>query len=223
MRDREAGIEHEVGRVTAGAHLLGPELARDVDQKAAAVALAVDVAGPVEHLLAARRGRRRSARASGRASFATQRVERAGVVLLDGPGGPQPNSASITRLSSALVGRAEVDRAVDEEPRRARDAALGAAAEVLLARARRARPRAARGRSARRRGRARRRARAAPRRSGRAGSRRGDRACPRSAPAPQPPRRPRRRPARAGAGPQRHVSEHEAQPGEVLQQRAHDG
>ena len=49
--DREGVVEGERGVVAARADLLGPDLARDVDQQAAAVALAVDVAGAVEHLL----------------------------------------------------------------------------------------------------------------------------------------------------------------------------
>ena len=49
--DGEGVVEGERGVVAAGADLLGPDLARDVDQQAAAVALAVDVAGAVEHLL----------------------------------------------------------------------------------------------------------------------------------------------------------------------------
>ena len=51
MRDREGGIERELGRVPAVADLLLPDRARDVDHHAAAVALAVDVAGAVQHLL----------------------------------------------------------------------------------------------------------------------------------------------------------------------------
>ena len=49
--DGEGVVEGERRVVAAGADLLGPDLARDVDQQAAAVALAVDVAGAVEHLL----------------------------------------------------------------------------------------------------------------------------------------------------------------------------
>ena len=60
--DGEGVVEGERGVVAAGADLLGPDLARDVEQHAAAVALAVDVAGPVEHLLQGRRSPARSAR-----------------------------------------------------------------------------------------------------------------------------------------------------------------
>ena len=54
--DEDVGYgEGIVGRqrriVATGADLLGPDLARDVEQEAAAVPLAVDVAGAVEHLL----------------------------------------------------------------------------------------------------------------------------------------------------------------------------
>ena len=64
------------------AHLLGPDLARDVDQKAAAVALAVDVAGPVKHLL--KRGDRQLDRlvAGGRVT-AHRGIDRTRVLVLD--------------------------------------------------------------------------------------------------------------------------------------------
>ena len=62
--DGEGVVEGERGVVAAGADLLGPDPARHVEQQPAAVPLAVDVAGAVEHLLA---GRGRPAR-SGRGS-----------------------------------------------------------------------------------------------------------------------------------------------------------
>ena len=62
--DGEGVVERQRGVVAAGAHLLGPDLARDVEQHAAAVTLAVDVAGAVEHLLQRRRAPARSARGS---------------------------------------------------------------------------------------------------------------------------------------------------------------
>ncbi len=49
--DGEGVVEGERGVVAAGAHLLGPDPAREIEQQPAAVALAVDVAGPVQHLL----------------------------------------------------------------------------------------------------------------------------------------------------------------------------
>jgi hypothetical protein len=51
VRDRERGVEREVRRVATATDLLLPERAGDVDQRAAAVAFAVDVAGAVQHLL----------------------------------------------------------------------------------------------------------------------------------------------------------------------------
>ena len=51
MRDGEGVVEGQRGVVAAGADLLGPDPARQVDQQTAAVALAVDVAGAVQHLL----------------------------------------------------------------------------------------------------------------------------------------------------------------------------
>src|SRR5262249_24543692 len=60
VADREQRVERQVRGVAAGADLLPPDLARDVEQHAAAVALAVDVAGAVKHLL--ERGERRGDR-----------------------------------------------------------------------------------------------------------------------------------------------------------------
>ncbi len=51
VRDGEGRVEREARRVAAGADLLLPDQARDVDHRPAAVALAVDVPGAVEHLL----------------------------------------------------------------------------------------------------------------------------------------------------------------------------
>ena len=49
--DRERWVPGERRVVSACPHLLGPDPARDVDQDSAAVALAVDVPGAMEHLL----------------------------------------------------------------------------------------------------------------------------------------------------------------------------
>ena len=68
--------------VAAGADLLGPDLARDVDQDPAAVALAVDVAGAVEHLLEVLERERHRLAARGRV-LAHGGVDRAGVAVLD--------------------------------------------------------------------------------------------------------------------------------------------
>jgi hypothetical protein len=51
MTYREERVERKVRRVPAGANLLCPDLARDVEQHAAAVALTVHVAGAMEHAL----------------------------------------------------------------------------------------------------------------------------------------------------------------------------
>ena len=74
--DGEGVVEGERGVVAAGANLLGPDLARDVDQQAAAVTLAVDVAGAVEHLLQRRDRQRRSARGSASRPCAPRRRSR---------------------------------------------------------------------------------------------------------------------------------------------------
>ena len=62
--------------------------ARDVDHRAAAVALAVDVAGPVQHLLEGDEALLDHI-VSGAAVLADGRVERAGVLVLDRLGTPQ--------------------------------------------------------------------------------------------------------------------------------------
>ena len=82
MGDGEVLVEREVGGVAVLADLLGPDLARDVDQHAAAVALAVDVAGAVEHLVEGVE-RQRDRRVRGLAVLADRGVERAGVLVLD--------------------------------------------------------------------------------------------------------------------------------------------
>ena len=65
VADRERRlVQRERRVVAAGPHLLGPDPARDVDQQAAAVALAVDVAGTVQHLLEVRQGELARARGS---------------------------------------------------------------------------------------------------------------------------------------------------------------
>ena len=85
MADRERRVVDERRVVAAGAHLLGPDPARDVDQQAAAVALAVDVAGAVEHLLQV--GERQLDRlAARRRVLADRGVDRARVA------GPRPRA-----------------------------------------------------------------------------------------------------------------------------------
>ena len=80
--DGEGVVEGERGIVAAGADLLGPDLARDVEQEAAAVSLAVDVAGAVEHLLQG--GDRQLDRlVARRRVFADRRVDGTGVLVLD--------------------------------------------------------------------------------------------------------------------------------------------
>ena len=79
--DREGVVQGQRGVVAALADLLGPDLGRDVDQKAAAVALAVDVAGAVEHLLK-RLERQRDRLVARGGVLADRRVDRAGVLVL---------------------------------------------------------------------------------------------------------------------------------------------
>ena len=82
VRDRERGVERERRVVASGADLLGPDPARDVHQEAAAVALAVDVPGAVEHLLEVRE-RQLDRLAARRRVLAHRGVDRAGVAVLD--------------------------------------------------------------------------------------------------------------------------------------------
>jgi hypothetical protein len=78
----ECVVKGQGGVVAPASNLLGPDLARDVDQQAAAVALAVDVAGPVKHLL--KRGDRQLKRRMARRRVASHRgVDRARVLVLD--------------------------------------------------------------------------------------------------------------------------------------------
>ena len=79
--DREGVIERERGIVPALANLLGPDRGRDVDQEAAAVALAVDVSRSVEHLLQRLQGEGDRLVARGGVT-ANGRVEGAGVLVL---------------------------------------------------------------------------------------------------------------------------------------------
>jgi hypothetical protein len=100
--DREGGVEREVWGVSARAHLLGPDLARNVDQQTAAVALAVDVAGPVEHLLErGERGLDRLVRWS--CVLGDPGIEGAGVAVLDGARGP-PRAVGPRRVISVQTG-----------------------------------------------------------------------------------------------------------------------
>ena len=83
VADHELRVERQVRGVSAGADLLGPDLARDVQQHAAAVTLAVDVTGAVEHLL--ERGERGGDRLVARGRVLLDgRIERAGVLVLHG-------------------------------------------------------------------------------------------------------------------------------------------
>ena len=80
--DGERVVEGERGIMAADPHFLGPDLARDVDQQPAAVALAVDVSGPVKHLL--QRRDRPLDRLVARGRVAADRgVDRTGVLVLD--------------------------------------------------------------------------------------------------------------------------------------------
>src|SRR6185295_12222914 len=113
VSDRERRVEGECRVVAARANLLGPDPARDVDQDAAAVALAVDVSGAVEHLLEVVQ-RQLHGGAAGSRVLADGRVDRAGVAVLDagrrdaGPIGPLRRKASLLVGQRQLItGRAE--------------------------------------------------------------------------------------------------------------------
>jgi hypothetical protein len=80
--DREGVVERQRRVVAPRADLLGPDLARDVHEHTAAVALAVDVAGAVKHLLEVLQGQRDRLSARG-AVLAHRGVDRAGVAVLD--------------------------------------------------------------------------------------------------------------------------------------------
>ena len=80
--DGESVVEGERGIVAAGADLLCPELARQIEQQPAAVPLAVDVAGPVEHLLQSGDSELDRGMARSRV-LANRGIDRAGVLVLD--------------------------------------------------------------------------------------------------------------------------------------------
>ena len=82
MGDGERIIESQRRVVPALPDLLGPDLGRDVDQQPAAVALAVDVAGAVEHLLEGLERQGHGLVARGRVA-ADRRVDRTRVLVLD--------------------------------------------------------------------------------------------------------------------------------------------
>ena len=85
------------------ADLLGPDLGRDVDQQAAAVALAVDVAGAVEHLL--ERLERQGHRLVARRRVAPHRgVDRAGVLVLHARGRDARAVGALGREALTLLG-----------------------------------------------------------------------------------------------------------------------
>ncbi len=79
--DREGVIQRERRVVSALTDLLGPDPGRDVDQEAAAVPLAVDIAGAVEHLLQ-RLEREGDRLVAGGGVAAHGGIERAGVLVL---------------------------------------------------------------------------------------------------------------------------------------------
>ncbi len=82
VRDRERRLVDERRVVAARSHLLGPDPPRDVDQDSAAVALAVDVAGAMQHLLEVAE-RQRDRLAARRGVLADRGVDRTGVVVVD--------------------------------------------------------------------------------------------------------------------------------------------
>ena len=106
--DRERGVERKRRIVAAGANLLGPDPARDVDQDAAAIALAVDVAGAVEHLLEVGE-RQLDRRAAGRRVLAHRGVDRAGVAVLDAGRRDAGPVRPLRREASLLFGQRRID------------------------------------------------------------------------------------------------------------------
>ena len=102
--DRECLVEGERGIVAPGANLLGPDLARDVDHQAAAVALAIDVAGPVEHLLKRGDGPRHRLVRSRRVA-AHRGIDRAGVLVLDARRGCEWPVGQLGGVALASVAR----------------------------------------------------------------------------------------------------------------------
>ena len=109
--DGEGVVEGQRGVVAAGADLLGPDLARDVEQQAAAVALAVDVAGAVEHLLQGR-DRQLDRLVARRRVLAHRGVDRAGVLVLDARRRDERAVGALGRVAArGAVGRGSGRRA----------------------------------------------------------------------------------------------------------------
>src|SRR5262249_6385207 len=102
--DGEGVIEREGRVVAALADLLGPDLRRDVDQQAASVALAIDVAGAVEHLLQ-RFECERDGLVARRRIAADRRVDRARVLVLDARWRDEGPIRALRGIALALWGR----------------------------------------------------------------------------------------------------------------------
>ena len=107
--DGEGVVEGQRRVVAADPDLLGPDLPRQVEQEAAAVTLAVDVAGPVEHLLQ-RRDRQLDRFVARRRVFADRRVDRAGIVLFDALGRDQGLPGTVPRVMLDRLGRSTLGR-----------------------------------------------------------------------------------------------------------------
>ncbi len=105
--DGEGVVEGERGVVAAAAHLLGPDLARQVEQQAAAVALAVDVAGAVEHLLQGR-DRQLDRPVAGRRVAAHRGVDRTGVLVLDAGRRDERPVGALRRVADWTIGHADL-------------------------------------------------------------------------------------------------------------------
>src|SRR5207253_9974647 len=102
----EGVVGRERGVVAAGADVLSPDLARDVEQEAAAVPLAVDVAGAVEHLLQGR-DRQLDRFVTRRRVLADGGVDGAGVFVLDAGRRDQRTVGTLWRVAldaSAAIG-----------------------------------------------------------------------------------------------------------------------
>ena len=104
VRDGERRIAGEGGIVAARPDLLRPELARDVDQQSAAIPLAVDVAGAVEHLLEVRE-RQVDGLAARRSVLADGRIDRAGVVVGHARGRAQRLPGQLGRVEGWALAR----------------------------------------------------------------------------------------------------------------------
>ncbi len=114
--DGEGVVEGERGVVAARADLLGPDLAREVEHQAAAVALAIDVAGAVKHLLQGRDRQLDRPVARGRV-LADRGVDRAGVLVFDARGRNQRAIGTLRRVALDFGARLVLRHMTSRVPR----------------------------------------------------------------------------------------------------------